>query len=61
MASQRFTAQNQPACLLSLRDVKRCVELVYWFKDGSDSNTLKLVSHALWVEVAFPVVLSLAL
>ncbi|CAE7369261.1 RNF213, partial [Symbiodinium sp. CCMP2456] len=33
VASQRFTAQNQPACLLSLRDVKRCVELVYWFKD----------------------------
>ncbi|CAE8620350.1 unnamed protein product [Polarella glacialis] len=29
--SQRFTAEHQPDCLLSLRDVKRCVDLVSWF------------------------------
>lgn len=31
--SQTFTAENQPDCLLSLRDVKRCVELIKWFQD----------------------------
>lgn len=30
--SQEFTAENQPDCLLSLRDVKRCVELIKWFQ-----------------------------
>ncbi|CAK9110699.1 unnamed protein product [Durusdinium trenchii] len=32
--SQEFTAENQPDCLLSLRDVKRCVELIKWFQES---------------------------
>eukprot|EP00435_Cladocopium_sp_Y103_P034253 s610_g8.t2 len=31
--SQAFTAENQPDCLLSLRDVKRCVKLIEWFRE----------------------------
>ncbi|CAE7349564.1 RNF213 [Symbiodinium sp. CCMP2592] len=30
--SHQYTARHQPACLLSLRDVKRCVDLIDWFK-----------------------------
>lgn len=32
--SQQFTSEHQPDCLLSLRDVKRTVELIRWFQEG---------------------------